>query len=86
MNKYDWFLIGYTFKTTVGHGTGSLIKGFTLNNGDKNITNENLEELTKMAKESCSVKETFTDFYVMSISYLGHMTQEEFYAKGASHE
>lgn len=78
MKKYDWFLLGYTFKTAIGYGTGSVIKGLTLKGGDKNITNEDIATLTEMAKKSTTIKEPIVDFFIMSISYLGHMTEKEF--------
>jgi hypothetical protein len=78
MKKFDWFLLGYTFKTTIGHGTGSVVKGFSLDSGDKNITNADIAKLTEMAKKSATIKEPIVDFYIMSISYLGHMTEKEF--------
>ncbi|NAS08133.1 hypothetical protein [Acinetobacter haemolyticus] len=79
MKKFDWFLLGYTFKTTTGHGTGSLVKGFVIESRNKNITNADLGKLTEMAKEGSGVKEPLIDFYITSVCHLGHMTEEEFF-------
>lgn len=79
--KLHWFLLGYTFKSTIGHGTGSLIKGIVVEDWCKNITNSDITKLTEMAKEGGAIKGKLIDFYLTSICHLGHMTEEEFFGE-----
>lgn len=71
--KKHWFLIAYKFKTKDGgDGYGSRV----IAKESMNIPNDNLTKIKNFVKGD---SEDYEKVILGSISYLGHMTEKEFY-------
>lgn len=79
--KYQWYLIGYTYNcVNESHGSGVIERGFLVDESDRDITQADLAKITEIAKKKCEADTPYKlkTFFVMSISYLGYMTEKEF--------
>lgn len=81
--KYHWLLIGHSFKRREISGTGSFIHGVLDTGQSTNITQSDLDFLKKTSGERCGLaNDELLDCFVMSVSFLGTMTSEEFNEAG----
>lgn len=79
VEKRHWFLVGHTHKRREVSGSGSFSYS-TPDNGQKiNLTKSDLKILTDKSRELCGlINDEHLDCVVISVSFLGTMTKDEF--------
>lgn len=77
--KYHWLLVAYLFKRREIGGTGSFTQGVLDEGQSTNITKSDLDLMKKTASDKCGlINDDLLDCFVLSVSFLGTMTKEEF--------
>lgn len=78
--KYHWLLVAYSFKRREISGTGSFTHGVLDEGQSTNITKSDLSFMKKTASEKCGlINDDLLDCLVLSVSFLGTMTKDEFH-------
>ena len=77
--KYHWLLIAYSFQRREVKGAGSFTNKVRDTGQSTNITQGYLDSMKKSARESCGLmNDELLDCFLLSVSFLGTMTVNEF--------